>query len=109
MTLRDRQRGTFLGLAVGDALGVAVEFQMPGAFEPVTDYRGGGHWCAGVLGEELRQMRVCRKLEQSTRNHVPKLTVRRRATRIMDLHNPYDGIPKELPEELFTEILKTEV
>jgi cupin 2 domain-containing protein len=27
----------------------------------------------------------------------------------MDLHNLYDGIPKELPEELFTEILKTGV
>ena len=38
----DRQRGTLLGLAVGDALGAAVEFEMPGAFEPVTGYRGGG-------------------------------------------------------------------
>lgn len=38
----DRQRGTLLGLAVGDALGAAVEFEMPGAFELVTDYRGGG-------------------------------------------------------------------
>jgi ADP-ribosyl-[dinitrogen reductase] hydrolase len=42
MALRDRQRGTLLGLAVGDALGAAVEFQMPGAFEEVTDFRGGG-------------------------------------------------------------------
>jgi len=38
----DRQRGTLLGLAVGDALGAAVEFEMPGTFEPVTGYRGGG-------------------------------------------------------------------
>ena len=38
----DRQRGTFLGLAVGDALGAAVEFQPPGTFEPVTGYRDGG-------------------------------------------------------------------
>ena len=38
----DRQRGTLLGLAVGDALGAAVEFQMPGTFEPVTGYRAGG-------------------------------------------------------------------
>jgi len=38
----DRQRGTLLGLAVGDALGAAVEFQYPGTFEPVTGYRGGG-------------------------------------------------------------------
>ena len=42
MPLRDRQRGTLLGLAIGDALGAAVEFQLPGTFEPVTDYRAGG-------------------------------------------------------------------
>ena len=38
----DRQSGTLLGLAVGDALGAAVEFQPPGTFEPVTGYRAGG-------------------------------------------------------------------
>ena len=38
----DRQLGTLIGLAVGDALGAAVEFQPPGTFEPVTGYRGGG-------------------------------------------------------------------
>ncbi len=38
----DRKRGCLLGLAVGDALGAAVEFQPPGTFEPVTGYRGGG-------------------------------------------------------------------
>ena len=38
----DRQRGTLLGLAVGDALGAALEFQMPGSFPEVTGYRGGG-------------------------------------------------------------------
>jgi len=37
-----RQRGTLLGLAVGDALGAAVEFQLPDTFEPVAGYRGGG-------------------------------------------------------------------
>lgn len=31
-----------IGLAVGDALGAAVEFCAPGEFEPVTGYRGGG-------------------------------------------------------------------
>lgn len=41
MTL-DRQRGCLTGLAVGDALGAAVEFKSPGSFEPVTDYRAGG-------------------------------------------------------------------
>ena len=42
MSRQDRQRGALLGLAVGDALGAAVEFQMPGTFAPVTGYRGGG-------------------------------------------------------------------
>ncbi len=38
----DRQRGALLGLAVGDALGAAVEFHSPGTFEPVEGYRAGG-------------------------------------------------------------------
>ena len=38
----DRQRGTLLGLAIGDALGAAVEFKSPGTFPEVTGYRGGG-------------------------------------------------------------------
>ena len=38
----DRQRGTLLGLAVGDALGAAVEFEPPGTFPEVTGYRSGG-------------------------------------------------------------------
>ena len=42
VTKLDRQRGMLLGLAVGDALGAAVEFQAPGSFVPVTDYRRGG-------------------------------------------------------------------
>lgn len=42
MDKRDRQRGCLLGLAIGDALGAAVEFQTPGSFEPVTDFRAGG-------------------------------------------------------------------
>ena len=40
--IEDRKRGSLLGLAVGDALGAAVEFKPPGTFEPVTDYRAGG-------------------------------------------------------------------
>jgi len=31
-----------LGLAIGDALGAAVEFQQPGSFAPVTTFRGDG-------------------------------------------------------------------
>lgn len=38
----DRRLGALFGLAVGDALGAAVEFQPPGSFEPVVGYRGGG-------------------------------------------------------------------
>jgi ADP-ribosylglycohydrolase len=40
--MEDHQRGTLLGLAIGDALGAAIEFQMPGTFPEVTGYRGGG-------------------------------------------------------------------
>jgi ADP-ribosylglycohydrolase len=39
---RDRQRGTLIGLAVGDALGAAVEFESPGTFPEVTGFRAGG-------------------------------------------------------------------
>ena len=42
MTLIDRRRGCLLGLAIGDALGAAVEFAPPGTFAKVTDYRAGG-------------------------------------------------------------------
>jgi len=38
----DRQRGALIGLAVGDALGAAVEFMPPGSFPPVVDFRDGG-------------------------------------------------------------------
>lgn len=39
---RERYRGALLGLAVGDAVGTAVEFQPPGTFAPVDDMVGGG-------------------------------------------------------------------
>ena len=42
MTIRDRKIGCMYGLAIGDALGAAVEFRHPGEFEPVTTYRGFG-------------------------------------------------------------------
>ena len=34
--------GALLGLAVGDAVGTALEFTRPGSFEPITDMVGGG-------------------------------------------------------------------
>ncbi len=42
MSMRDRVRGCLLGLAIGDALGTAVEFSSPGSFPPVEDIAGGG-------------------------------------------------------------------
>ena len=39
---KDRCRGALIGLAMGDALGAAVEFSSPGSFAPVTGYRSGG-------------------------------------------------------------------
>lgn len=39
---RNRQRGMLLGLAVGDALGAAVEFKPRGTFPEVTGFRAGG-------------------------------------------------------------------
>lgn len=38
----DRYRGSLLGLALGDALGTAVEFCKPGSFAPLDDIVGGG-------------------------------------------------------------------
>lgn len=40
--LSDRFRGCLLGLAVGDAIGTAVEFEPRGSFAPLTDMVGGG-------------------------------------------------------------------
>lgn len=40
--MNDRRRGALIGLAVGDALGAAVEFKTPGSFDPVTGFRNGG-------------------------------------------------------------------
>lgn len=39
---RDRVRGALIGLATGDALGAAVEFEAPGSFPPLTGMRDGG-------------------------------------------------------------------
>jgi ADP-ribosyl-[dinitrogen reductase] hydrolase len=39
---RHRQRGMLLGLAIGDAMGASVEFEAPGTFLEVTDFRAGG-------------------------------------------------------------------
>jgi ADP-ribosylglycohydrolase len=38
----DRYKGALFGLAVGDALGTALEFKTPGSFAPLQDMVGGG-------------------------------------------------------------------
>ncbi len=40
--LHNRYQGAMLGLAVGDALGTTLEFEIPGSFEPIDDMVGGG-------------------------------------------------------------------
>ena len=40
----ERYRGSLLGLAVGDALGATLESRHPGAFDPIDDIVGGGHF-----------------------------------------------------------------
>lgn len=42
MTMKDRLLGSFLGLAIGDAVGTTVEFRARDTFEPVTDMVGKG-------------------------------------------------------------------
>jgi ADP-ribosyl-[dinitrogen reductase] hydrolase len=42
MTSAQRYRGCLLGLAVGDAVGTALEFTRPGSFSLITDMIGGG-------------------------------------------------------------------
>lgn len=40
--LVNRFKGSLIGLAVGDALGVPLEFKIPGTFKPVKEMLGGG-------------------------------------------------------------------
>ena len=42
MTNNEKLTGCLLGLAVGDALGCALEFKKPGTFEPINNIVGGG-------------------------------------------------------------------
>jgi ADP-ribosyl-[dinitrogen reductase] hydrolase len=42
MQLIERYRGCLLGLAVGDAVGTTLEFELPGTFTPIDDMVGGG-------------------------------------------------------------------
>lgn len=42
MLIKDKFYGAILGLAVGDAMGVPLEFKDPGTYQPVNDMVGGG-------------------------------------------------------------------
>jgi len=42
MELKERYRGSLLGLAVGDAIGTTLEFTEPGSFAPLEEMIGGG-------------------------------------------------------------------
>ena len=42
MQVKDRLLGSFLGLAIGDAVGTTVEFRARDTFEPITDMVGKG-------------------------------------------------------------------
>jgi len=78
-TIDDRFRGALLGLAVGDALGAAVEFKVPGSFQLVAGMRGGGPWgipagcwtddtsMALCLAESLVECKGFDALDQMTR------------------------------------------
>jgi ADP-ribosyl-[dinitrogen reductase] hydrolase len=44
MITKSRAIASFIGLAVGDALGAPVEFKEPGEFEPVSDYQFSYVW-----------------------------------------------------------------
>lgn len=39
---QNKFHGTLLGLAVGDAMGLPLEFTYPDSFQPVNDMIGGG-------------------------------------------------------------------
>jgi ADP-ribosyl-[dinitrogen reductase] hydrolase len=60
MSKKERVLGTLMGLAVGDALGVPVEFKTRGNYPPVTGMRGMGtyHQPAGTWSDDT-SMALC--------------------------------------------------
>ena len=58
--MNDRFRGTLIGLAVGDALGAAIEFLPPGSLLPVIDYRDGEphNLKSGQWTDDTRNLRL---------------------------------------------------
>ncbi len=118
MELRERYRGTLLGLACGDAVGAAVEFRPRGSFEPLTDMVGGGPFAlpAGAwtddtsmalcLAESLVETRGFDALDQMRRyvrwwkeGHLSStgtcfdvgMTVHLALTKFLESGDPYSG------------------
>ena len=59
-TQLERYRGSLLGLAVGGALGAAVEFMPPGSFASLADMIGGGpHGLEAGQGTDDTSMALC--------------------------------------------------
>ncbi len=72
MTIDDRRRGCFIGLAVGDA----VEFRSPGSFEPVSEYRTGAYlgqrgipipWLEGLASRDIIEAALIALLSHSSK------------------------------------------
>lgn len=59
-TLRERFLGSFVGLAIGDALAAPAQNAAPGSFEPITGLRGGGPFAlpAGAWSDDTA-MALC--------------------------------------------------
>jgi ADP-ribosyl-[dinitrogen reductase] hydrolase len=85
MEVAERYRGCLLGLAIGDAVGTALEFSPPGTFEPITDMAGGGpfglqpgHWTddtsmALCLAESLLARKRFDLIDLHARLHITRL------------------------------------
>jgi len=120
MDLKNRCRGSLLGLAAGDALGATLEFRLPGTFDPITDMVGGGPFCleagewtddtsmALCLAESLIACRGFDPVDQLERycrwyreGHLSSTgrcfdiggTVQRALNRFMQTGEPYPGPP----------------
>lgn len=81
----DRFRGCLLGLAVGDAVGAAVEFKERGSFPPLTDMIGGGpfHLAPGQWTDDT-SMALCLATSLVECNGFDAMDQMRRYTRWWD-------------------------
>ena len=65
----DRYLGCLMGLAIGDAVGTAVEFMPRGSFEPVNDMVGGGKFRLNPgewTDDTSMALCPCRKFDKKT-------------------------------------------